>query len=125
MLEWNGSRRCVVTEESEVITLQDEDGLEHRFNVVDIVEVDRRRYAVLLPEDEDDAAAVIFRMEGEDRLVPIEDDEELTRVMTALEQTRDYGEIILEEGDEDAEDLSALEELGGNQEANDEDEEDD
>jgi uncharacterized protein YrzB (UPF0473 family) len=114
-----------VTEESEVITLQDEDGLEHRFNVVDIVEVDRRRYAVLLPEDEEDAAAVIFRMEGEDRLVPIEDDEELTRVMTALEQTRDYGEIILEEGDEDAEDLSALEDLGGNREADEEDEEDD
>jgi uncharacterized protein YrzB (UPF0473 family) len=114
-----------VTEESEVITLQDEDGLEHRFNVVDIVEVDRRRYAVLLPEDEEDAAAVIFRMEGEDRLVPIEDDEELTRVMTALEQTRDYGEIILEEGDEDAEDLSTLEDVGGNQEADDEDEEDD
>lgn len=108
-----------MTEESEVITLQDEDGLEHRFNVVDIVEVDRRRYAVLLPEDEEDAAAVIFRMEGEDRLVPIEDDEELTRVMTALEQTRDYGEIILEEGDEDAEDASALEDLG-NQEADDE-----
>lgn len=114
-----------MAEESEVITLQDEDGLEHRFNVVDIVEVDRRRYAVLLPEDEEDAAAVIFRMEGEDRLVPIEDDEELTRVMTALEQTRDYGEIILEEGDEDAEDLSALEDLSGNQESEDEDEEDD
>jgi len=112
-----------VAEESEVITLQDEDGLEHRFNVVDIVEVDRRRYAVLLPEDEEDAAAVIFRMEGEDRLVPIDDDEELTRVMNALEQTRDYGEIILEEGEDDAEDLGALEDLGSKEESESDDEE--
>jgi uncharacterized protein YrzB (UPF0473 family) len=113
----------VVTEESEVITLQDEDGLEHRFNVVDIVEVDRRRYAVLLPEDEEDAAAVIFRMEGEDRLVPIEDDEELSKVMAALEETRGYGEIILEEGEEDAEDLGALEDLSGAAETDGDDEE--
>ncbi len=118
-----------MVEESDVITLQDEDGLEHRFNLVDIVEVDRRRYAVLLPEDEEDAAAVIFRMESEDKLVPIEDDEELGRVMAALEQTQGYGEIILEEGDEDAEDLELLDELGGGVETNgdkgdDEDEED-
>lgn len=113
----------VVAEESEVITLQDEDGLEHRFNVVDIVEVDRRRYAVLLPEDEEDAAAVIFRMEGEDRLVPLEDDEELSKVMAALEETRGYGEIILEEGEEDAEDLGALEDLSGTPEADGDDEE--
>ncbi len=112
-----------MAEEPEVITLQDEDGLEHRFNVVDIVEVDRRRYAVLLPEDEEDAAAVIFRMEGEDRLVPIDDDEELTRVMNALEQTRDYGEIILEEGEDDAEDLGALEDVSGKEEADGDDEE--
>ncbi len=114
-----------MAEESEVVTLQDEDGLEHRFNLVDIVEVDRRRYAVLLPEDEEDAAAVIFRMEGEDRLVPIEDDEELTRVMAALEETRGYGEIILEEGEEDAEDLGALEDPGGNPEADGDDEDED
>ena len=114
-----------MAEESEVITLQDEDGLEHRFNLVDIVEVGRRRYAVLLPEDEDDAAAVIFRMESEDRLVPIEDDEELTRVMTALEETRGYGEIILEEGEEDAENLGALEDLAGNADADGDDDEED
>jgi uncharacterized protein YrzB (UPF0473 family) len=101
-----------VVEESDVITLQDEAGTEHRFNLVDIIEVNRKRYAVLLPEDEEDAAAVIFRMESEDRLVPIEDDEELGRVMTALEETEGYGEIILEEGGEDREDLQSLEEMG-------------
>jgi uncharacterized protein YrzB (UPF0473 family) len=109
-----------VVEESDVVTLTDEDGQEHRFNIVDIVDVQRRRYAVLLPEDEDDAAAVIFRMEGDDRLVPIEDDEELTRVMRALEETSGYSEIILED-DEDTDDLELL----GDLEEVDEDDEDD
>ncbi len=107
-----------MVEEPDVITLQDEDGLEHRFNLVDIIEVDRQKYAVLLPEDEEDAAAVIFRMESEDRLVPIEDDDELGRVMVALEETAGYGEIILERGGEDREDLELLDELGGEVEAN-------
>lgn len=102
-----------MAEESDVITLQDEDGVEHRFNLVDIIEVDRRKYAVLLPEDEEDAAAVIFRMESEDKLVPIEDDDELGRVMAALEETEGYGEIVLEEGEEDREDADVLDEIGG------------
>ncbi|MBI3998302.1 MAG: DUF1292 domain-containing protein [Armatimonadetes bacterium] len=102
-----------MVEETDVITLQDEDGVEHRFNLIDIVEVGRRKYAVLLPEDEEDAAAVIFRMESDDRLVPIEDDEELSRVMAALEETEGYGEIILEEGDEDRDELEALDEWSG------------
>jgi len=119
-----------VAEESDVITLQDEDGLEHRFNIVDIVEVDRRRYAVLLPEDEEDAAAVIFRMESEDRLVPIEDDDELGRVMSALEESAGYSEIILEDEDEGSAELDVLEDLGSELNANggnadDEDKEDD
>lgn len=102
-----------MVEESDVITLQDEEGLEHRFNIVDIVEVDRHKYAVLLPEDEEDAAAVIFRVERDDHLIPIEDDEELSRVMAALEETEGYGAIILEDGGEDADDLEALNDLGG------------
>jgi uncharacterized protein YrzB (UPF0473 family) len=96
-----------VVEEMDVVTLTDEDGLEHRFNIVDIVEVERKRYAVLLPEDEEDAAAVIFRMESDDRLLPIEDDEELTRVMTALEETASDEDLeLIDEidGDLDEED---------------------
>lgn len=122
--------RCLVIEELDVVTLEDEDGLEHRFNVVDIVEVENRRYAVLLPENEEDAAAVIFRMESADHLVPIEDDDELSRVVAALEETAEYGEIILEEGGEDRDDLEVLDDLAGEIQANgdrmdDEDEEDD
>jgi uncharacterized protein YrzB (UPF0473 family) len=114
-----------VVEETDVITLQDEDGAEHRFNIVDIVEVDRRRYAVLLPEDEEDAAAVIFRMESEDRLVPIEDDEELTRVMAALEESAGYSEIVLEGDDENSEDLGTLEDLAEEYDEDGEDDEED
>lgn len=100
-----------MVEDSDVVTLTDEDGQEHRFNIVDIVEVDRRRYAVLLPEDEEDAAAVIFRMERDDHLVPIDDDEELSRVMHALEETAGYSEIVLEGDDEDEDDLESLDDL--------------
>jgi uncharacterized protein YrzB (UPF0473 family) len=117
-------------EESDVITVQDEDGREHRFNLVDVVEVNRQRYAVLLPEDEEDAAAVIFRMESEDHLVPIEDDDELKRVMDALEATETYGEIVLEDGRDDRDELGALDDLGEDYEGNgdrgeDEDDEED
>jgi uncharacterized protein YrzB (UPF0473 family) len=113
-----------VVEESDVVTLTDEDGLEHRFNIVDIVDVEQRRYAVLLPEDEDDAAAVIFRMESDDRMVPIEDDEELTRVMRALEETSGYSEIILEGDGEDADTLELLDDLNGDEDEDDVDAED-
>jgi uncharacterized protein YrzB (UPF0473 family) len=114
-----------VVDEMDVITLQDEDGLEHRFNIIDIVEVERRRYAVLLPEDEEDAAAVIFRMESDDHLVPIEDDEELTRVMAVLEETSGYGEIVLEGDDDGAEDLGLIEETDEDYDDDDADDEED
>lgn len=118
-----------MVEEMEVVTLEDEDGTEHRFSVVEVIEVEDRRYAVLLPEDEEDAAAVIFRMESAEHLVPIEDDDELSRVVTALEETAGYGEIILEEGGEDRDDLDALDDLASDVQSNgdrsdDEDEED-
>lgn len=110
-----------MVDDSDVVTLTDEDGQEHRFNIIDMVEVEHRRYAVLLPEDEEDAAAVIFRMESDDRLVPIEDDEELSRVMRALEETSGYGEIVLEGDDEDADDLELLEDLNDDLDDGDED----
>ncbi|MGE5575725.1 MAG: DUF1292 domain-containing protein [Syntrophothermus sp.] len=82
-----------MTEEWEEITLVDEDGIEHHFVVLDVVEVSGNRYAVLLPEeekDEDEASAVIFRIEtdaeGEDVLVDIEDDDEFDRVVKVLDE---------------------------------------
>jgi C1A family cysteine protease len=57
-------------------------------------------------------------MESEDRLVPIEDDEELGRVMAALEATESYGEVILDEGQEDRDEMGVLDELGEEYEGN-------
>lgn len=70
----------------DVITLLDEDGVEHEFNIVDVLEVSERRYAILQPLDagDEDDTAVIFRMEG-DALVTIEDEAEFDRVRQAFE----------------------------------------
>ena len=73
--------------EQDHITLLDEDGVEHEFSLVDIIEVDQRRYAVLQPvvDGEESEAAVIFRMEEDDALITIEDDAEFERVRQAFE----------------------------------------
>ena len=72
--------------DEDVIKLLDEDGVEHEFSVVDVLEVDQRRYAVLQPVvgGEESETAVIFRME-EDTLITIEDDAEFERVRQAFE----------------------------------------
>jgi len=81
--------------ENEAIVLVDEDGNEHTFVIVDVVMVDDNRYALLEPvdgdEDEEDGA-YLFRLEtvdGEERLVVVEDDEEFERVVAALEEFED------------------------------------
>ncbi len=73
-------------ENEDVITLLDEDGTEHEFNIVDVLEVNARRYAILQPLEgaEDPETAVIFRME-DDSLVTIEDDAEFEQVRQAFE----------------------------------------
>ncbi len=79
-----------MADNSEKITLVDEDNKEHDFTVVDLIEVESKRYAVLLPEEDPDAGAVIFRIEedenGEEFLVDIEDDEEFDKVVQILEE---------------------------------------
>lgn len=80
-------------QETNWITLVDEDGHEHRFNLLNVLEVDGLKYAVMLPEvpqeEEDDEEAVIFRIDtdeaGEEVLVDIEDDQEFAKVCEVLE----------------------------------------
>jgi putative Holliday junction resolvase len=91
-----------MSEESSVITLVDEEGNEHRFDLINVVELDENRYAVMVPEAtavenaEEDEEAVIFRIEtddeGEEILVDIEDDEEFERVCDYLDQLMDEEE---------------------------------
>jgi uncharacterized protein YrzB (UPF0473 family) len=73
-------------ENEDVITLLDDEGVEHEFSIVDVLEVSDQRYAILQPLGtvEEPDSAVIFRMEG-DALVTIEDDAEFDRVRTAYE----------------------------------------
>lgn len=73
----------------EVITLIDEEGMEHDFNVVDILEVEGNRYAILTPvEDEEEAIILRFERdeEGNEILVDIDDDEEWEKVADAWEE---------------------------------------
>jgi putative Holliday junction resolvase len=95
--------------EDEVITLTDEDGQEHQFAILDVIEVDSKEYAILIPTDEaeedSEDEAVILRLEtdetGEEVLVDIEDDEEWQRVAQAWEE---LVEVEDEEDEEEEED---------------------
>ncbi len=80
-------------ENEDVITLLDEEGVEHEFSIVDVLEVSDQRYAILQPLEagEEPDTAVIFRMEG-DALVTIEDDAEFERVRAAFEAEGDSGD---------------------------------
>lgn len=77
-----------VKEEMEnVVILVDEDGKEHEFLLVDMVEMDNNQYAVLSPvedEEESDEAIilkVVLDSNGEEMLYDIEDDEEWEKVV--------------------------------------------
>ena len=70
----------------QLITLVDEEGNEHDFELIDYFEFDEQAYAVLVPlniesqEDAQEGEAIILRVEktaeGEEILVNIEDDDE-------------------------------------------------
>ncbi|MFX4263204.1 DUF1292 domain-containing protein [Pelotomaculum propionicicum] len=79
-----------MTEADEVVTLVDEEGTEHDFTVIDIIEVDGSEYAILLPVDEENNEAIILKFakdeEGNELLVDIEDDEEWEKVSDAWEE---------------------------------------
>lgn len=91
-----------MTEQDEVITLIDEDGTEHDFNVIDVIEVEGSEYAILLPVEEDSDEAVILKFakdpDGNELLVDIEDDEEWEKVADAWEEM-----VMKEEGEGDDE----------------------
>lgn len=78
-----------MSEQNEKIVLIDEEGQEHSFSVIDLIDIDQRRYAVLLPDEDPDAGAIIFKIEidddGEEVLIDIEDDEEFDEVVRAIE----------------------------------------
>lgn len=76
-------------EEHEIVVLTDDEGIDHEFLVVDVMEVTGKSYAILVPNSEEEGEGVILRIEtdeeGEEYLVDIEDDEEWQRVVAAYE----------------------------------------
>jgi len=79
-----------VTESDKAVTLMDEEGVEHNFTVIDIIEVEGKEYAILLPVDEESDEAIILKFdldeEGNELLVDIEDDEEWEKVADYWEE---------------------------------------
>lgn len=71
------------------ILLKDEEGQEHEFLVVDILEVDDEEYAILLPVVDTSGEAIVLKIgkdeEGREILCAIEDEEEWERVAEAWE----------------------------------------
>ena len=97
-------------EERRIVTFRDENGEEHQFVVIDLVEMNDRKYAIVAdPDDEEEA--FIFRLLHEDDgtpvLVEIEDDDEWDAVAEAWEdmvaeaEDEDYADEILGPDDED------------------------
>lgn len=86
-------------ENNQVILLQDENGEEHEFYIIDLVNQGDQKYVILQPADsenetkdevEEEYEAVIMRVdeqdEEEDVLVLVEDDEEWEKVAKAFEE---------------------------------------
>lgn len=73
-----------------ILSLTDEDGNEHEFEILDELDVDDKHYVALLPADEedfedeeDDGQLIVLRSEeedGEEFLAYIEDEEEFNKI---------------------------------------------
>ncbi|HHX51208.1 MAG TPA: DUF1292 domain-containing protein [Clostridia bacterium] len=74
----------------DLIELLDEDGKQFQFRLIEALEIDEKKYAILLPLDQDDEEALVLRVEtgedGEELLVEIEDDEEWEMVAQVWNQ---------------------------------------
>lgn len=97
-------------DEKDIVILTDEEGLEHQFIIVDMVEVETGVYAMLMPmeiegEGEEDDYYVIMKVVKEDDeevLMTIEDDEEYQAVAAAIE------ELYSEEDEDDQEIIDSI-----------------
>ena len=80
----------------DIVSVVDEDGVEHIFEELDRIETDDARYVALLPvydeaEEilEDDGELIILKVteeDGETYLEPIEDDEEFNEIGSIFEE---------------------------------------
>ena len=81
---------------SDIVSVLDDEGNEHQFELLDAIETDEGRYVALLPvyseaeqAIEDDGELVILEVvndEGDDLLVPIEDDKVFEDIAAIFEE---------------------------------------
>ena len=76
-------------EENKIITMLDEDGEKVDFELIEIIELDENRYALLAPIGETDDAFV-YRIEivdEKEQYISVEDEKEFAKVLEKYEST--------------------------------------
>jgi uncharacterized protein YrzB (UPF0473 family) len=83
--------RRMFMEENKIISMMDEDGEKVDFELVEIIELDENRYALLAPiGDEEDAFVYkITIVDEKEEYTAVEDEEEFERVLEEYESTFD------------------------------------
>lgn len=91
----------------DILTLMDEEGNEHKFEVVDTTEIEGNRYVGLIPaiedgvELEEDSELIVLKVvedEGQEFLEAIEDESEFDRIAKIfMEHLSEYYDIIEED----------------------------
>lgn len=81
--------RGIVMEENKVITMLDEDGEKVDFEIIEIIELDENKYALLAPIGEEDDAFVykIELVDDKEQYIAVEDEEEFAKVLEEYEST--------------------------------------
>lgn len=79
----------------DVIVLTDEDGEDHEFELIEILEVGDNEYAVLAPLDGEDAEAedTVEDDEGEAIILRVETDENGDRVFSDIEDDAEWEQV--------------------------------
>ena len=76
-------------EENKIITMLDEDGEKVDLELIEIIELDENKYALLAPIGEDDDAFVykIEMVDGKEQYIAVEDEAEFERVLEEYDST--------------------------------------
>jgi len=76
-------------EENKIITMVDEDGEKVDFELIEIIELDESKYALLAPigEEEDAFVYKIELVDDKEQYISVEDEEEFARVLEEYEST--------------------------------------
>jgi uncharacterized protein YrzB (UPF0473 family) len=78
-------------EENKIITMIDEDGEKVDFELIEIIELDANKYALLAPKGEEEDAFVykIELVDDKEQYIAVEDEKEFERVLEEYESTFD------------------------------------